>query len=140
MPRLLMVTRLSPILVLLLAACSQSDSAQQDVQSLSSSAATVEMTLSAYLDRSAPQEFTNRTLQQSIREQEKLLSDLEASTQQGSGNPARDVARSLLETTSRAQAAVARSDRKDAGQALGELKGPAQSLRALAFPDRAAGQ
>jgi hypothetical protein len=135
-----MVTRLSPVLLLLLAACSQSDSAQQDVQSLSSSAATVEMTLSAYLDRSAPQKFTDRALQDSKREQEKLLSDLEKSTQQGSGDSPRDVARSLLETTSRAHAAVARSDRKDAGQAMEELKGPAQKLRALAFPDRAAGQ
>jgi hypothetical protein len=87
-----MLTRLIPIIVLLLAACSQSDSTQQDVRSLSSSAATVETTLSAYLERSVPQKFTKRALQESKDEQEKLLSDLEGSTQQGSGIAARDIA------------------------------------------------
>ena len=87
-----MFTRLIPIIVLLLAACSQSDSTQQDVRSLSSSAATVETTLSAYLERSIPQKFTQRALQEGKNEQEKLLSDLEGSTPQGSGIAARDIA------------------------------------------------
>jgi hypothetical protein len=137
-PRQRMFTRLIPIIVLLVAACSQSDSTQQDVRSLSSSAATVETTLSAYLERSIPQKFTQRALQEGKNEQEKLLSDLEGSTQQGSGTAARDIARSLIETTTRAQTAVAGSDRKGARQALEELKDPAQALRALASP--AAGQ
>jgi hypothetical protein len=82
--------------------------------------------------------FTQRALQEGKNEQEKLLSDLEGSTQQGSGTAARDIARSLIETTTRAQTAVAGSDRKGARQALEELKDPAQALRALASP--AAGQ
>jgi hypothetical protein len=52
----------------------------------------VETTLSAYLERSVPQKFTKRALQESKDEQEKLLSDLEGSTQQGSGIAARDIA------------------------------------------------
>jgi hypothetical protein len=43
-PRL-MFTRFTPIPVLLLAACSQSDSTEQDLQSLSSSAATMDRSL-----------------------------------------------------------------------------------------------
>ena len=131
-----MFTRLTSALILLLAACSQSDSAQQDLQSLSSSTATVEMILSAYLDHSVPGKFAKRALEDSQRQQTTLLSDLEKSANEGSAKAGGEAARSVVQLTSQAQAAVAHSERHAARHALEQLKEPAQRLRDLLSPIR----